>query len=98
MHLFHTIPEHINMGWTGVRSSLVCSACVHDLQPHRGDDDAAPGVEQLRQEVAVLRRDMDTIRSTMQDMHREVGVFKKVFRCGVDARRKILYSDLGLYS
>ncbi|CAM9280635.1 unnamed protein product [Ectocarpus sp. 6 AP-2014] len=37
------------------------------------EEDAGPGVDQLRQEVAALRRDVDTIRSTMQDMHREVG-------------------------
>ncbi|CAB1103013.1 unnamed protein product [Ectocarpus sp. CCAP 1310/34] len=37
------------------------------------EEDAGPGVDQLRQEVATLRRDVDTIRSTMQDMHREVG-------------------------
>eukprot|EP00903_Cladosiphon_okamuranus_P006154 g6055.t1 len=36
-------------------------------------EDAAPGVDQLRQEVESLRQDVDTIRSSMQEMHREVG-------------------------
>lgn len=43
---------------------------MHDVQPQ--GEDAAPGVDQLRQEVQSLRQDVDTIRSTMQDMHREV--------------------------
>lgn len=41
------------------------------MQSQKEDD--APGVEKLREEVAFLRRDVDHIRSAMQDMHREVG-------------------------
>lgn len=46
--------------------------------PHNGTtsrqaptEELAPGVEQLRQDVAVLRRDVDGIQMTMQEMQRE---------------------------
>lgn len=52
---------------------------MHDAQPQGGD--AAPGVDQLRQEVQSLRQDVDTIRSAMQEMHREVR--KTTFICSL---------------
>lgn len=65
--------EKVSCIFSCLPSFLLCTLGYRVLareQP-RGED-AAPGVDQLRQEVQSLRQDVDTIRSTMHEMHREV--------------------------